>query len=655
MRTKHIKKYGDKNQTRKKYKRQSKKYYKKYYKNKTKRNQSGGDKDLGLEREFRSQFRNALLPLINWKNKSNNDIKKFTRNLNNFFKDNQETINTLIPVDENMKPVLDNVVDYVSIPTVIMDNITNKEIKQKLIELFYENGGNINVESRRSNTKNNVFNYVVENKQIDNIKILLDPRYGLSRDNLKEENKPIFDEIMRTIEVAPQVQVVAESPVTVVAPIVEAVAPTVEEVAPKEEPVPIVEEVAPQVEPQVAPQVEPQVAPQVEPQVEPIVEAPIVEEVAPTIVAPIVKLKVPINVPNIGYNIGVAPKFWRVLFTNKGIDLFALRDRIRARLFEDNPLKVSYRSGYKENPWTTCEIIERMFPAYYTKKNPEFELKSQQQQIDFININTALCIILLLLGIISNTMNDQDYNFIFKGGKAVQFVLSEIQNTSKYISEDIDIQLTHSDSIVYNDWKMRNVAEHISFLIKWFLEGIINISLELPNTSEKTVGKDLVKIAYFSPSGRYTALCDVVFGETKANVKSYFEHPKIFKLYNTELQTELMFRCPNIEAILNEKLYYYLKFIELRSLLKRNLPIVEAGYENTTLEELDYFMKKFKKSIRAIVDGLVLQKFGKVEPNNLRDKEKEVLINILNNNFKDKEIYILELTNSVTDPNPYNV
>jgi hypothetical protein len=650
MRTKHIKKYGGKNQTRKKYKRQTKKYYKKYYKNKTKRNQSGGDKDLGLEREFRNQFRNLLLPLINWKNKSNNDIKKFTRNIKIFFDTNKESINTLIPVDENMKPSLNNVVDYVSIPTVIMENITKKEIKQKLIELFYENGGNLNVESRRSNTKNNVFNYVVENKQIDNIKILLDPRYGLTRDNLKEENKPIFDEIMRTINAEEPMQVVEE-----VAPIVEAPVPIVEAPVPiVEAPVPIVEEVAPQVAPQVEPQVAPQVEAPIVEEVAPIVE-PIVEEVEPIVEAPIVKLKVPINVPNIGYNIGVAPKFWRVLFTNKGIDLFALRDRIRGRLFEDNPLKVSYRSGYKENPWTTCEIIERMFPAYYTKKNPEFELKSQQQQIDFININTALCIILLLLGIISNTMNDQDYNFIFKGGKAVQFVLSEIQNTSKYISEDIDIQLTHSDSIVYNDWKMRNVAEHISFLIKWFLEGIINISLELPNTSEKTVGKDLVKIAYFSPSGRYTALCDVVFGETKANVKPYFEHPKIFKLYNTELQTELMFRCPNIEAILNEKLYYYLKFIELRSLLKRNLPIVEAGYENTTLDELDYFMKKFKKSIRAIVNGLVLQKFGKIEPNNLRDKEKEVLINILNNNFKDKEIYMLELTNSVTDPNPYNV
>ena len=74
MRTKHIKKIGKK-QTRKKYKRQTKKYYKKYYKNKTKRNQFGGDKDLELEREFRSKFRNELLPLINWRNKSNNDIK----------------------------------------------------------------------------------------------------------------------------------------------------------------------------------------------------------------------------------------------------------------------------------------------------------------------------------------------------------------------------------------------------------------------------------------------------------------------------------------------------------------------------------------------------------------------------------------------------
>ena len=60
-----------------------------------------------LEKQFRNQFRDLLLPLINWKNKSNNDIKKFTKNLKNFFETNKPSINTLIPVDINMKPVLD--------------------------------------------------------------------------------------------------------------------------------------------------------------------------------------------------------------------------------------------------------------------------------------------------------------------------------------------------------------------------------------------------------------------------------------------------------------------------------------------------------------------------------------------------------------------
>ena len=202
---------------------------------------------------------------------------------------------------------------------------------------------------------------------------------------------------------------------------------------------------------------------------------------------------------------------------------------------------------------------------------------------------------------------------------------------------------------------MEMLAKHISMLIKWFLEGTINISLELPNTNAKTIGKDIVKISYLSSSGRYTALCDVGFGEIRENVRPYFEHPQVFKMYNTELQSELMFRCPNIDAILNEKLYYYLKFIEFRSLLKRNLPILETGYENTSLGDLDFFMKKFKKSIKAIVDGLVFQKMGAVEPNKLRENVTALLITIINNNFNDKANYIQELIDSVTDPNPYIV
>ena len=645
MRTKHIKKYGTKNQTKKKYKRQSKKYIKKYYKNKTKRNQSGGDKEL--EKQFRNQFRDLLLPLINWKNKSNNDIKKFTRNIKNFFETNKPSINTLIPVDINMKPVLTGIVDYVSIPTVIMDNITNNEIKKNLIKLFYENGGNINVESRRSNTKNNAFNRVVENRQTDNIQILLDPRYGLTRDNLKEENKPIFDEIMNSIQLAP----VSQPAQVIEEPIIAQEAQVIEE--------PIVAQEAQVI-------AEPIVAQEAQVIAEPIVAEPIVAQEAQVIEEPIVaeptkqiepiKLRIPSKLPNIGYNQDVAPKFWREMFENKGkgTDLFELKRKIRELLSQDEINNVINKQSYKENAWTTCEILERMFPAYYTKKNPEFELKTQEQKLDFVNTNTALCIILLLLGMISYKMEGQDYNFIFKGGKSVQFVLSEIQNTSKYISDDIDILLTHNDNVVYDARKMGNLAAHISFLIKWFLEGAINISLELPNTNVKTLGKDIIKISYLGFSGRYKALCDVGFGKTSEIVRPYFEHPQVFKMHNDELGEDLMFRCPNIDAILDEKLYYYLKFIQLRDIINQGSTIQEEGYEDMNVETLNFFIQKFKRSIKAIVDGLIMQQFGDIDKTEITDNERMILQYKLNkfnanNNFKE------ELIKSVLNSNPYEV
>ena len=639
MRTKHIKKYGTKNQTKKKYKRQSKKYIKKYYKNKTKRNQSGGDKEL--EKQFRNQFRDLLLPLINWKNKSNNDIKKFTRNIKNFFETNKPSINTLIPVDINMKPVLTGIVDYVSIPTVIMDNITNNEIKKNLIKLFYENGGNINVESTRTGTKNNIFNRVVENRQKDNIQILLDPRYGLTRDNLKEENKPIFDEIMRTIEVLKveqPIEQVIEQPIAQ-----EPIAQVIEE--------PIAQVIEEPIEEQVIEEPIEQVIVAQEP-----IEAEPISKVIEQPTKQIIKLNIPSNLPKIGYEPDVAPTFWKEMFDNKGkgTDLFELKRKIRELLSQDEINNVINKQSYNKNPWTTCEILEKMFPAYYTKKNPELELKTQEQQLDFVNTNTALCIILLLLGMISYKMEGQDYNFIFKGGKSVQFVLSEIQNTSKYMSDDIDILLTHNDNVVYDARKMGNLAAHISFLIKWFLEGAINISLELPNTNVKTLGKDIIKISYLGFSGRYKALCDVGFGKTSEIVRPYFEHPQVFKMRNAELGEDLMFRSPNIDAILDEKLYYYLKFIQLRDIINQGSTIQEEGYEDMNVETLNFFIQKFKRSIKAIVDGLIIQQFGNIEQAEITDNERMILQYKLNkfnanNNFKE------EVIKSVLNSNPYEV
>ena len=204
---------------------------------------------------------------------------------------------------------------------------------------------------------------------------------------------------------------------------------------------------------------------------------------------------------------------------------------------------------------------------------------------------------------------------------------------------------------------MRNVAEHISFLIKCFIEGIINISLDLPNTGGKTFGKDIVKISYVHYPDRYrpniykyTALCDIGFGKTNDNVRPYFEHPQVFRMYNNTLEQELMFRCPNIEAILDEKLYYYLKFIQFRDILRRGSAIHEKGYEDMNTESLNFFIQKFKRSIKAIVDGLILQQSG-----NINQEEQRMLLQFRLNQFNANTNFKEEAIQSILNANPYEV
>jgi hypothetical protein len=47
-------------------------------------------------------------------------------------------------------------------------------------------------------------------------------------------------------------------------------------------------------------------------------------------------------------------------------------------------------------------------------------------------------------------MIGQDYKILFKGGKAIQLVLTGIPNISEYISEDIDI-LVMPNNILYDE------------------------------------------------------------------------------------------------------------------------------------------------------------------------------------------------------------
>ena len=357
-----------------------------------------------------------------------------------------------------------------------------------------------------------------------------------------------------------------------------------------------------------------------------------------------VPFPLPTNI-KLGYDSEAAPEFWKPIFDNNGTSLLQLREQIRILLSEDVYDKIIVRKD-----WNSCKIVERMFPKYFVKQNPDYGMDAK----DFVNINTSLCTILLLLGIISYKMSGQNYNFIFKGGKAVQFVLSEIENTSKYVSDDIDILVINSEQIPYNKENMENVAEHISLLVQWFLKGAINISLEFPNTTLKTIGKDIVKISYKKMGVGYTALSDVGFGKITDNVMSFFINSKNYQIIVPELNQTLVFKCPTIDAILDEKLYYYLKFIEFRNILKEGGQIFESGYENTKEEELNFFMTKFKRSIIAILDGLIIQEFGNISVTEIADNRKIMLQNVLYE-FKSDNRYKEQVIQSIMNSNPYEV
>ena len=353
-----------------------------------------------------------------------------------------------------------------------------------------------------------------------------------------------------------------------------------------------------------------------------------------------------------GYEQTTIPDFWRPIFNDNGNELLEIRNNITQLFFQENTDEiVKGQNGYI---WRSCAIVERMFPKYFVKQAKPFDLTDA----DFININNLLCTILLLLGIISFKMKGQDYNFIFKGGKSVQFVLSEILGSSKYISDDIDILITSNTQDVYNEEIMKNLSEHISFLIKWFIPPNIKLSLELPESKVSTMGKKIVKIAYLNDNKKPKPfpLVDVGFNKINENVARFFNNPKNFQFSVPELNTNLLFRCPEIQSILEEKLHYYLKYVKLRDILKNGGIINEKGYENLTIDNINYFTQKFKRSIMSIIDGLIIRDHGNITQDEMTEMEvitlRLELGKVDNDDLFDKEL----LKNAITDlinKNPY--
>lgn len=243
-------------------------------------------------------------------------------------------------------------------------------------------------------------------------------------------------------------------------------------------------------------------------------------------------------------------------------------------------------------------------------------------------------------------MIDQDYKLIFKGGKAIQLVLAEIQNLSEYKSEDIDVLIIPDKNIQYDELNIKNLAGHLAYLIRWFLNipsTDYKISVQPPNPANTRANPYIFKLSYIKSLKKrdfrtqtlvddFKQFSDIDFKELPRHIIPYFQDDS--KEYNFEIslsdtKQKLMFRCPNLGALLNEKIYYYAKYSEFKQLLQKGQPIQDIEYNTLTIPDCDRFLEKFKRAILAMNMGLQKQRKQNYDAASLLEREKTSVRNRL--------------------------
>lgn len=350
---------------------------------------------------------------------------------------------------------------------------------------------------------------------------------------------------------------------------------------------------------------------------------------------PITKLIIPTELPGPGgYQPDIEPEFWLPLFGNN--NMFILRDKLQIMIAKDMVINMDEIKN-KQNTWSICKIIQGLIPTYYLPNNikpykpqGEYGPTFYDSPIDFYKYNIFLCATLIIFGIISQKMKFQDYQLIFKGGKAIQLVLSKIPGLHIYESEDIDILIMPNKDIVYNEINIKNLSGHIAYLTQWFLTSTTPvISVLVPNPTNPRANPFIFKLSYMKQDRRFKPISDIDFRDIPQNIKSYFSRAIDFQFPIPELDERVSFKCPDIGSLLDEKLYYYIKYSLFKDLLKRKEPIPEVGYESLTIDECDRLLEKFKRAIINLNKGLQLNRNPDLTPEQLNATEVKFIENRL--------------------------
>ena len=539
---------------------------------KTRRRLRGGGEKEKKERiikdNFRSMFMNSFKKLQYAIKTGNMErVKEVTEIFKNGFKSNQIGINTLIPITTNSIPInkynysqdVTPLIAFVPSLVVIFDNIDDFITRKAFINNFILNKGNINLLSYTHNISALSAAIKLQDKEL--VKYLLEK--GADIKLLTEEQKVVMENLIK----------------------------------------------------------------------DEVVEA-IIE---PTPPKPIIKLTLSTELPSdSGYNPDVEPEFWKPIFEEN--EMLSIRTKINEMMNSDGNIPITNKEI--SELWSVCKINQAIIPTYFTPTKNEpydsFGTFMYDQDIDFSHYNIVLCAALIVFGIISEKMIGQDYKVIFKGGKAIQLVLTGMSETSVYKTEDIDVLIMPDTDIPYVESIVKNLSGHLSYLIRWFLntpETQYKVSVQPPNPSNVRANPFIFKLSYLKVRQKsdyrkqimvddFKQFSDIDFKETPVSVKPYFEKSIDYTFFISELNQTVLFRCPNIGSLLDEKIYYYSKYFQFKKMLEERKPITEEGYDKITIIDCERFIEKFKRGILAMNKGLQKQRNPQTLPDELLEKER---------------------------------
>jgi hypothetical protein len=250
-----------------------------------------------------------------------------------------------------------------------------------------------------------------------------------------------------------------------------------------------------------------------------------------------------------------------------------------------------------------CELITSKITNYTLKNDMYYNFMS--------------CVVFIILGQLTNLLKTTKYRLILKGSKALQVSFANTIDTKSYlISDDIDILLVPADREaikrnpgMYTDSGM--VAGDICSMIEWIIkstlpQGLISV---LNPMKQRARNPNVFKISHLEPNGRLSVIADIDIRYTKnaymepsqedmflsqRNFPIMSEDQSFDVFYNPARMVDTTIDIPNMQLVyshqkidvaLEEKIYYYIKYILLK----------------TPENDNNFLLDKFKKSIIAIL------------------------------------------------------